>query len=213
MHAIKTAEELFEKKIYLVSLKDKVDLSTAMGKCVFTMSCAFFALERDKTSERTSAALQHLSKEGKLRAKPLFGWKYVGPDKVLEPVPEQQAVIKRIIELYKGGMKVSGISTKLNQEGLNTCLTLNKKPEDQGKVQIFYPQTVKRILMDEGLIKDEKIKRPPVQQRITSHHKPAETQNKSTENQNKPTENQNKPTENQNIVRTEGSGLILEIIS
>ena len=164
-HAIKTAEELFEKKIYLVSLKNKVDLSTAMGKCVFTMSCAFFALERDKTSERTSAALQHLSKEGKLRAKPLFGWKYVGPDKDLEPVPEQQAVIKRIIELYKGGMKVSGISTKLNQEGLNTCLTLNKKPEDQGKVQIFYPQTVKRILMDEGLIKDEKIKRPPVKRR------------------------------------------------
>ena len=59
-HAIKTAKELFKNKIYLVSLKDKIDLSTAMGQCMFTMTCAFFELERSKTAERTSAALQHL---------------------------------------------------------------------------------------------------------------------------------------------------------
>lgn len=75
-YAIKTAEDLYEKCIYLVSLKEKIDLSTAMGKCMFTMTCAFFALERDKLRERTSAALQHLSKEGKLRSKAPFGWKY-----------------------------------------------------------------------------------------------------------------------------------------
>lgn len=167
-HAIKTAEDLSAKDIYLVSLKDKIDLSTAMGKCMFTMTCAFFALERDKISERTSAALQHLSKEGKLRSKAPFGWKYVGRDKDLEPVLEQQEMTRRIIEMYRQGTSLSGICTKLNKEGCNSCLTLNKETD---KIQVFYPQTVKRILIQEGVIVDDKAIVKPIEQRIISHHK------------------------------------------
>jgi DNA invertase Pin-like site-specific DNA recombinase len=167
-HAIKTAEDLSIRDIYLVSLKDRIDLSTAMGKCMFSMTCVFFALERDKISERTSAALQHLSKEGKLRSKAPFGWRYIGWDKDLEPVPEQQAVAKRIIEMHKEGISLSGMCTKLNKEGLNSCLTLNKETD---KIQVFYPQTVKRILIQEGIINDDKAKIKPMEQRIVSHHK------------------------------------------
>ena len=176
-HAIKTAEDLSAKDIYLVSLKDRIDLSTAMGKCMFTMTCAFFALERDKISERTSAALQHLSKEGKLRSKAPFGWRYVGWDKDLESVPEQQIVIKRIGEMHKQGISLSGMCTKLNKEGANSCLTLNKETD---KVQVFYPQTVKRILIQEGLIIDDKAKVKPMEQRIVSHHKDDKTKIKPT---------------------------------
>lgn len=96
----------------------------------------------------------------------------VGWDKDLESVPEQQIVIKRIVEMHKQGMTLSGIATNLNTEGVNSCLTLNKNSD---KVQAFYGKTIKRILMKEWIIKDEKIKRQPLQQRIISHHKPLES--------------------------------------
>lgn len=171
-HAIKTAEELFEKKIYLVSLKDKIDLSTAMGKCVFAMTCAFFALERDKVRERTSAALQHLSREGKLRSRAPFGWKYMGRDKDMVAIPEQQTVIQYIVHWYRTeSLGISSIAARLNAQGLNKTLCLNKKPEDQNKEFVFHPETVKRILIDQGVITSTKKKRPPINQRIISHHR------------------------------------------
>ncbi len=157
------------------------------------MSYAFFTLNRDKSSNRPSAALQHLRKKGTLRTKAPFGWKYVGWDKDLESVPEQQIIIKRVIEMHKQGMTLSGIATRLNTEGANSCLTLNKASD---KVQVFYGQTIKRILMNEGVIKDEKIKTLPLQQRIISHHK-----------------DQNTNLPENNIVQFEGSGPIFEILS
>lgn len=200
-HAIKTAEDLYKKGVYLVSLKEKIDLSTAMGKCCFTIICCFMDLERRKVAERTSAALQHLSREGKLRSRAVFGWKYVGADKDMELVPEQQLVIKKIVDMYKKEMSLSGIASTLNKEGLNSCLTLNKKPG--AREQIFYPETIKRILMDAGAIKDEKVKRPGLQQRITSHHKesrnkPLSCQDKSNESKDNLTEIQDVPIESQN---------------
>lgn len=166
-YAIKTAEDLFEKKIYLVSLKEKIDLSTAMGKCMFTMTVAFFALERDKIKERTKAALQHLSKEGKLRSKAPYGYKFVGWDKDMEPVPEQLEVIKIIIDSYNSGMNCSKIANYLNTTNFySQTLNLNKnKPLENPR---FYPETVKRILQSYGLIESDA---KPVDQRIVSFHK------------------------------------------
>lgn len=53
--------------------------------------------------------------------------------------------------------------------------------------------------MNEGIIKDEKMKRQLLQQRITSHHKPLESEN-LTLNQNN------------NIIRFENQGPIIDIL-
>lgn len=54
---------------------------------------------------------------------------------------------------------------------------------DKDKTQVFYPQTIKILLMDEGIIKDKKNKRPPTQQRLTSRHKNPDSHEVPTQSQ------------------------------
>lgn len=126
--AITIAERLYERNIRLVSTQEEVDLSTAFGSEIFGQICLINQYERKKISERTSASLQYLSKTKQLRSRAMFGWKYIGREFDLVKVPEQQAVIEKIVEMYKQNMSLSGISCILNTEGFNSCLTLNKKP-------------------------------------------------------------------------------------
>ncbi|MEM3062730.1 MAG: recombinase family protein [Nitrososphaerota archaeon] len=164
--------EMFKsKEVNFVCLSPDIDFSTPIGEMMFTVLIAVHRLERQNISMHVSNTMKTLSKEGKLRTRPPFGYKFVGKDKDLEPEPDQQKVIDKIKLMYLAGTKVAQIAKKLNEDGDNKCLINNKKTTPD-KIPLFYPETVKRILLDHGLISTNKsTTRVALEQRLVSHHK------------------------------------------
>lgn len=64
------ANELDEKGIGLVFLKENIDFSTAAGKLMFTMLGAIAEFERDLINERTSEGRERAKKQGKHMGRP-----------------------------------------------------------------------------------------------------------------------------------------------
>ncbi len=170
LDAITMVKDLEDKGAFLVTINDNIDFSTPMGRCMFRMLMSFHELERETISANISINMQRLSREGKLRTRPPFGWKFIGKDQDLEPVPSQQECLESIKQMYLAGMKIAQITKTLNKNGLAKCLQDNKrnvKPELEPQ---FYDQTVRRILIDHKIIQVDK---PVVnlESRITSQHK------------------------------------------
>ena len=160
----------------LVCLSPELDLSSAFGRMIFTVLMAFYNLERETISMNVSENMKYLSSQGRLRSRACFGYKYIGKDKDLIEEPSQQQVLKEILVMHAEGMKLAQIANKLNEQGKNVTL-LNNKKTIPDKTPIFHAQTIKRILIDQNiLIPTKPIKRPPLEQRIVSHHKSNDVQ-------------------------------------
>jgi hypothetical protein len=127
-------------------------------------------MERENTSTRVKEAMKFLSDNHKLRTRPPFAWKFVGKGKDYAPVPEQQIVIAKIKHMYANGYKLSQIAKYLNSIGDNMFLPKNRGEDPPQIPTVFYPQTIKRILVDHGLIQDSTGKRIPIEERIKTHH-------------------------------------------
>lgn len=156
-----------EKGVYFICIELDVDFNTPIGAMLMTVLMSVHQLERENTSANVSANMQRLSREGKLRSRAPLGFRFVGKDRDLEPVPEQQRVIERIKTMYSSGMKYLQIAKQLNEEGENRVLNLNKK--DQNKIYVFHAETIRRILMDAGLVPPVS-NRKPISERIITHH-------------------------------------------
>lgn len=169
IEALQMLEMFKDKGINFVCLNPDIDYSTPTGELIYVVLSAIAKLQRKNIAKNVSVNMLRLSAAGKLRSRSPFGWKFISKDKDLEPIPEQQAVIEKIKRYHGDGLNLSQISKRLNAEGDYITLTLNKKNTD--KTQQFYTQTVKDILVNLGLIKDNKHVLT-VEQRITSHHKP-----------------------------------------
>ena len=148
--ALQIVTDLHQRNISLISLKENLDLSGPMSGIIIPVLSLFYNLEtKPVVTENT-----------KPRTRAPFGYKFIGKDKELEPVPAQQEVIQKIKELYAAKKKYLQIANQLNSEGLNHTLSLNKK---SSKVCKFHAETIKRILIDEKMIPG---KRLPLEDRI-----------------------------------------------
>ena len=67
---IKTLEEFNNLGIAFISYQENIDLSTSMGKAMFTIISAFSELERDILIERTKLGLERARKQGKILGRP-----------------------------------------------------------------------------------------------------------------------------------------------
>ena len=170
LDAITMVKDLETKGAYLVTITDNIDFSTPMGRCMFRMLMSFHELERETISANISTNMQRLSREGKLRTRPPFGWKFVSKDQDLEIVPSQQECIEKIKQMYLSGIKIAQITRTLNSDGSVNCLHANKRTVKPELTPRFYDQTVRRILIDHKLIQPEN---PTValESRIVSQHK------------------------------------------
>ena len=162
-------EDFKEKKISLVSLDIGLDFSTSTGTMVFTMLASISKMERENISKHVKANLERLSKEGKLRSRPRFGYRFVGKEKDYEPVQEQQAVIEKIKLLFAEDPCFSRIVDRLNRDGDNKTIALNKKLQ---RTYEFNRNLVETILVDNGVLAPrEKIKdRKPTSEQSKTHH-------------------------------------------
>lgn len=166
-------DKIKEKGGYLVSITEELDFSTPWGEMIYTVLMSYYKLERRNISINVSNNMKRISREGKLRSKPPFGWKFVTKDRDFVEVPEQQLVIHKILECYQRGMKMLQIANKLNTDGDNLTLNLNKKTVKEGTVPLFYAETIKHILINHGVIQSNE--KRLVEKRIVSHHKSEES--------------------------------------
>ncbi|MEM9150368.1 MAG: recombinase family protein [Cyanobacteria bacterium P01_F01_bin.3] len=64
-HLVELAKALKKRDVALMSLKEKIDTSTAMGKFFFRMTASIAELERDIIRERTLAGLAAAGARGR----------------------------------------------------------------------------------------------------------------------------------------------------
>ncbi|MBY0083719.1 recombinase family protein [Brevibacillus brevis] len=89
---LELAEELEQRGIELVSIRDQIDTSTAVGKAMFRMLMVLAEMERDVIVERTRAGLEAARARGKVGGRPV---KY----------GEGNAKLTHAIELYNAKEK------------------------------------------------------------------------------------------------------------
>lgn len=179
--ALQLFDDFKKRGINFICLNPSIEFSTPIGQLMFTVLMAVHQLERENISSHVKANMNQLSREGKLRSRPPFGYKFMGKDLDLQPEPEQQKVIEKIKALHAEGHGYTKIATILNEAEDNLCLNNNKRVPTQDPPK-FYAQTVKRILADCGSIQDPN--RQLVSKRIVSHRK-GEKESTETESDQK----------------------------
>ena len=100
----------------LVSLTERIDTTGAMGKMMFTLMAAFNQLERDVTSERTKAALQHKKAKGEKYSTTPFGYEAI-EGRLIEVKAEAQ-IVANIMQQRQTGSTLVEIATHLNASGI-----------------------------------------------------------------------------------------------
>jgi len=101
----------------LVSLSDRIDTSTAVGKMMLNMLGTFAQFERDLGSERTADGLAQKRSQGKVYSKQIpYGFRADGKSLVFDR--ETQAVLKRVLALSEDGTGPTAIARVLNLDGI-----------------------------------------------------------------------------------------------
>jgi DNA invertase Pin-like site-specific DNA recombinase len=106
--------------LFLLDLNGGADDVSGNGiaRLFLTIVAAFAAFERDRIGERIRATKQAQKARGEyLGGRPPFGFVY-DDDKRLQPVPEQQAVLRRIRKLAGEGLTPRKISRTLAMRGV-----------------------------------------------------------------------------------------------
>lgn len=94
---IEWSEELQENGIELVSIRDSIDTTTAVGKAMFKMLAVLAEMERDLISERTKAGLESARARGRVGGRPKKENKQV--EKALKLYDSKEYTIKEIEEM------------------------------------------------------------------------------------------------------------------
>lgn len=110
-------ETLKDCGVYLYSLKDQVDTSTAIGRTVFQVLGLVSEWERETIIDRTRSGRISRYKAGCWAGgKPLYGYSYNPNTKKLVINEAEAAVVRRIFNEYNAGKSMSRIADMLNEE-------------------------------------------------------------------------------------------------
>lgn len=114
---------LLDEGLSIVSATEPLDTGTAMGRAMAEVLQVFAALEARTTGERLKATKTYLRSIGRWGGGPRpYGYEPVaaedGIGKVLEPIPEEAAVVRRIAEEIIAGRSLYSIAKRLNEEGV-----------------------------------------------------------------------------------------------
>jgi DNA invertase Pin-like site-specific DNA recombinase len=117
---LQVSQELQKRGVNLflldVGASDPVT-GNGQSKLFLSMLGAFAEFERDRISERIKATKQRQKANGEFSGGVApFGWRY-DANKRLMPVPEQQAVIRRVKRLWAKGYTPREISAELRKRG------------------------------------------------------------------------------------------------
>jgi site-specific DNA recombinase len=147
--AIAIVERLGKCGAELVSLHERIDTTSPMGRFVFRMFASLDELERERTAERTSDAMRRKQADGQLMGGVVpYGYKAIRGEgrtskgnfkKRLIPDEQEQANLNRIKELAAEGKRCTAIATILNKE------------KRKGRKRRWHQETVRRIMKRLGI--------------------------------------------------------------
>lgn len=118
--AIAISEQLDKAGADLVSLSEKIDTTSAAGKMIFRMLAVLAEFERDQISERTSAAMQHMRKQGKRVGAVPFGYDLAADCEMLTPNASEQDAIRLMHALCGEGKSLRKIAVELEARGIKS---------------------------------------------------------------------------------------------
>lgn len=101
-------------KLGLVSILDRLDLSTPQGRAMAGVAAVFGQLERELIAQRTAEALARLQVEGKPYGAVPYGRRRAGDRLVVDH--QQQRVVQQILDLRGSGASYRQIAAWLNGE-------------------------------------------------------------------------------------------------
>ena len=111
-------ERYFSKDKILISVQEKIDTNSAMGRMVMNVVMSISQWEREATSERTKAILQHKKGNGERTGNIPFGYKLADDGVHLEKALSEQRVIDFIKTQRSTGKTLAEISVDLASEQL-----------------------------------------------------------------------------------------------
>ena len=133
-------EDLRAKGCALISITDKIETETTMGKCFAGISAVFAELESNATSDRVKEGMKMKKEKGEFMGRISYGWKLSnGKGSDLIEIEEQQEIIRKIKEMRKEGMKVPKIINYLEENKISPPKTSKQ----------WYPCTVHNIIKRE----------------------------------------------------------------
>lgn len=111
-------DDLRREKKEFASVTESLDTSTAMGRFVMDIIQRIAQLESDQIGERTYVGMEQKAKSraGSLGKAAPFGYRY-GPDRVLQIVPEERALVAGVFERFAAGSGKQAIADWLNEVG------------------------------------------------------------------------------------------------
>ena len=129
----------------LLSVSDSIDTRSAAGRLVLNVLVSVAQWEREVIGERTSEALQHLSKQGVKLGGEAVGWARLEETdeegrRAVAVVERELHTIARIVELREVGLSLRDICRVLTTEGI---------PTKRGGS--WSPKVVRSILMREAV--------------------------------------------------------------
>lgn len=117
-------EDYFAKRYSLLSVDDRVDTRSAIGRFTLHIVGSIAQWEREVIGERTKEALGHLKAQGVAMGGAPLGTRYGAPDasgrRALEPCLAERAVVTRISELRTRGLSYAKVAVILQEEGAAT---------------------------------------------------------------------------------------------
>jgi len=110
------ADSLERRGADLVSLTEKIDTTSAVGKMVFRVLAVLGEFERDLVSERTKAALAYKKANGETYAPVPFGFQAIEGRLVV--VEEEASLVAEILRMREQGHTLRAIAGEMNQRGI-----------------------------------------------------------------------------------------------
>ncbi len=106
-------EELQQRGVEFVSLKDQIDTTSAIGKAMFRMLAVLAEMERELIVERTQAGLQAARKRGRIGGRPRVDEKIV--ERALRLYESKDYSVSEITELT--GVSKATLYRRLKEGG------------------------------------------------------------------------------------------------
>lgn len=109
-------------KADLFSVGDSIDTTTAVGRLVLNVVVSVAQWERETIAERVQDGHDMVRREGTFAGEAPFGWRVVGEPgakaRPLRPIPEEQAILARILAERLAGRSLRAIARGLDADGV-----------------------------------------------------------------------------------------------
>ena len=139
-------ETFQQKKVNLISLCDKFDTNTAIGRAMLSIVLVFAQLEREQTGERTQVVMQYRAEKGLWNGGRILGYDLDEKNKGMLKINEEQAkLVKKAFTLCIEKGSAGQTQKILNELGHRMPLYESRRGRKHGDSQ-FTKQAIVRLL-------------------------------------------------------------------